>query len=95
MSFARGLILILSFSFTWGLLSGINALILQAVVGMQRGLFTLAVSIALGLVEALVLLELADRAFFRSNVPFKGRRVSRQRGETTDHESQAEVPADK
>ncbi|MBI1916705.1 MAG: hypothetical protein HYS12_18525 [Planctomycetes bacterium] len=66
MSFARGLILIASFSLTWGLLSGINAAILLGVVGAPRGFFSLAVSVVLGLMETLMLLALVDRYFFKA-----------------------------
>jgi hypothetical protein len=72
MPLARGFLLIAFFSSAWGVLTGINVALLRGMVGASWGMFSLALPLVLAFIEALVLLELVDRAFIR---PPKSRRT--------------------
>jgi hypothetical protein len=68
MPFARGALLIASFSITWGVLAGINAVLLRTIVGDSGSVLGLGLSLGVAFLEALALMEVVDRFFLRARL---------------------------
>jgi hypothetical protein len=81
MPLAKGLILLIYFSITCGVLTAVNAALLQKVGGVSEGALSVVAALALAFFETLGLWELIDRFAIRS---------SRSAQSTTAHSDKAE-----
>ncbi len=61
MALSKGLLLISTFSLAWGLLAGVNSVLLRGTTGGSLGVATLAVSLVIAFFEILIVLGLIDR----------------------------------
>jgi hypothetical protein len=90
MPFAKGLLLIGIFSVAWGLVAGINAILLRVVAGIPLTVFSAIPVLVLGLLETLALVAIIDH-FSQSRLRSPSPDKSQDRAKNPNQEGEGEL----